>query len=107
MWSKVFLLAAFSAFAVVPAPAQTAGPAKVESARPDGTGDPDGTTCRLPQPIPGSRLPGPEVCKLNSEWALLRKNGQDVSVDGQNIISNPKGGNVAPMNPSFPPRAGY
>jgi hypothetical protein len=98
MWSKVFLLVVFSAFSVLPAPAQTASPAKAESVRPDGTGDPDGTTCRLPQPAPGSRLPGPEVCKLNSEWALLRKNGRDISVDGQHIIPDPKGSNVAPMN---------
>lgn len=98
MWSKVFLLAVFSAFSVLPAPAQTASPAKVESDRPDGAGDPDGTTCRSPQPIPGSRPHGLEVCKLNSEWALLRKNQQDTSVDGQQIIADPKGSNLAPMN---------
>jgi hypothetical protein len=97
-WSIVILLAVFSACSVVPPPAQTAGPPKAESDRPDGKGDPDGTTCRSPQPIPGSRLPGPEVCKLNSEWALLRKNRQDISMDGQHIIADPKGGNLAPMN---------
>lgn len=41
---------------------------------------------------------GPEVCKLNSEWALLRKKGQDISDDGKQIIPDPKGSNIAPMN---------
>lgn len=68
------------------------------SAHPDGTGDPDATTCRPPQSIPNSRLLGPRVCKLNSQWALLRKNGQDISADGQDIVSDAKAGGMAPMN---------
>src|SRR5207237_6202148 len=68
---------------------------------PDGTGDPDATTCRRPQPLPNSRFLGPEVCKLNSQWALLRKNGEDISADGRNIISNAKGSGVAPMNCTY------
>jgi hypothetical protein len=58
------------------------------SPHPDGTGDPDAVTCRPSQPIPNSRFAGPRVCKLNSQWALLRKNGQDISADGHDIISD-------------------
>src|ERR1700760_3538755 len=66
------------------------------SLHPDGTGDPDAVTCRPPQSIPNSRFTGPRVCKLNSQWALLRKNGQDISAEGHDIISD-KVGNVGPM----------
>src|SRR5882757_6585366 len=68
------------------------------SRHPDGEGDPDLLTCRPPQTLPSSRLLGPEVCKLNSQWALLRKNGQDISADGAQIIPDPKSNTVAPMN---------
>jgi len=68
------------------------------SAHPDGTGDRDATTCRPPQSIPGSRMSGPRVCKLNSQWALLRKNGQDISADGRDIVPDAKAGGLAPMN---------
>jgi hypothetical protein len=64
---------------------------KVTSPRPDGAGDPDATTCRPPQPLPASRFTGPEVCKTNSQWALLRKNNQDISADGTKIIPDPHG----------------
>lgn len=67
---------------------------KVVSRRPDGTGDPDATTCRPPQTLPASHFLGPEVCKTNSQWALLRKNGQDISADGRQIVPDPKGTNV-------------
>ena len=66
------------------------------SRHPDGTGDPDATTCRPPLPLPSSRMLGPQVCKTNSQWALLRKNGQDISADGSQIISDKS--TVAPMN---------
>ena len=65
---------------------------KVVSRHPDGTGDPDATTCRPPQPLPASRMLGPEVCKTNSQWALLRKNSQDISPDGSQIISESAAG---------------
>jgi len=93
---KILILLAFSAFSVLPALAQSAAPAV--SRWPDGTGDPDGTTCRPPQPLPNSRFDGPEVCKLNSEWALLRKIGKDISDDGKQIIPDARGHNIAPMN---------
>ncbi len=62
------------------------------SNHPDGSGDPDATTCRTPQPLPSSRMVGPKVCKTNSQWKLLRKNGQDISADGSQIIADPKSG---------------
>ena len=84
----VLLLGAAAAWAQPPA----------HSKHPDGEGDPDIITCRPPQTLPSSRLLGPEVCKLNSQWALLRKNGQDISADGAQIIPDPKSSSVTPMN---------
>jgi hypothetical protein len=81
--------------AILPAGAQEL------AVHPDGTGDPDATTCRPPQPLPNSRFTGPRVCKLNAQWALLRKNGQDISADGRDIIPDPKGTNVGPMNCTY------
>ena len=49
---------------------------------PSGAGEPDAITCRTPQLLPGSRLPGPEVCKINRVWAQLRAEGMDISPDG-------------------------
>ncbi len=54
---------------------------------PSGTGDPEAITCRTPQLLPGSRLPGPEVCKVNRVWAQLRADGKDISPDGTAIIA--------------------
>jgi hypothetical protein len=99
MARKTLILAVFLGLPVLamslPASAQPV------SAHPDGTGDPDATTCRPAQPVPNSRLLGPRVCKLNSQWALLRKNGQDISADGRDIIADTKGGNIAPMNCTY------
>ena len=71
---------------------------KVFSHRPDGSGDPDATTCRPPQPLPASRFMGPEVCKTNSQWALLRKDGEDIGADGARIIPDPKAASSTPMH---------
>lgn len=49
---------------------------------PTGEGAPDAITCRPPEPIPDSRLDGPEVCKKNSVWAQYRRDGMDVAPDG-------------------------
>lgn len=98
MRRKTLILAAFlglSILAVLPSAAQQI------AARPDGTGDPDATTCRPAQLLPNSRFLGPRVCKLNSQWALLRKNGQDISADGREIIADPKGGNAGTMNCTY------
>jgi hypothetical protein len=69
-------------------PAQ-AGPARdaVAALYPSGTGAPDAITCRTPQPLPGSRLPGPKVCQPNRVWALLRANGTDLAPDGKSIVA--------------------
>jgi beta-lactamase regulating signal transducer with metallopeptidase domain len=54
---------------------------------PKGDGDPDAVTCRVPQALPGSRLPGPEVCMTNRIWAQLRAQGQQISPDGLALIA--------------------
>jgi hypothetical protein len=82
-------------FAAIFASAAALAEDRAVSRHPDGTGDPDATTCRPPQPLPSSRMLGPQVCKTNSQWALLRKNGQDISADGSEIISDKSG--RAPM----------
>src|SRR5438045_3661881 len=94
MFFKPFLVLILFTSSLLPAHAED----KLVSGRPDGTGNPDATTCRPPQPLLGSRFLGPEVCKLNSQWALLRKNGQDISADGTQIIADPKSSNIAPMH---------
>ena len=91
---KTLLFAALFSFCVLPALAAD----KTVSRRPDGTGDPDATTCRPPMALESSRMLGPKVCKTNSQWALLRKNGQDISADGSQIIPDPKNAKGAAMN---------
>lgn len=49
---------------------------------PKGGGDPDAVTCRARQALPGSRLPGPQVCKTNRVWAQLQADGQEIGPDG-------------------------
>ena len=84
--------------ALQPAPsqqvaAQTAAapmtPAKeaVLALDPRGNGDPDAMTCRVPQQLPGSRLPGPEVCQTNRFWAALYTQGRRLSPDGRTLIA--------------------
>jgi len=53
---------------------------------PEGAGDPEGVTCRFPEALPGSRLPGPKVCETNRQWASLRAQHEDIAPDGQSII---------------------
>jgi beta-lactamase regulating signal transducer with metallopeptidase domain len=53
---------------------------------PQGNGDPDGITCRSPEALPGSRLPGPKVCQTNRQWANLRARHEDITPDGHGII---------------------
>ena len=91
---KSTVFAAVMGFLTLPALAQS----PAVSRHPDGTGDPDATTCRPPEPLPASHFSGPQVCKLNSQWALLRKNGEDISADGRDIIPDAKAGAMAPMN---------
>ena len=53
---------------------------------PTGEGDPEAISCRLPQQLPDSRIPGPEICKRNREWASLHKAGNDISSDGRSVV---------------------
>ena len=52
------------------------------SSNPTGEGEPFAITCRPPQPLPGSRLKGPEVCKTNQVWAQYRIDGMAPAADG-------------------------
>jgi beta-lactamase regulating signal transducer with metallopeptidase domain len=76
------VLAAVSTPASQPATAREA----VLALNPDGAGDPDAVTCRLPQLLPGSRLAGPKVCQPNRVWAELRARRQDISPDGKTVV---------------------
>jgi beta-lactamase regulating signal transducer with metallopeptidase domain len=70
-------------------PVSTPAPSLKEVAMaldPRGAGDPDAITCRVPQQLPGSRLPGPEVCKANRIWAELRARHEEISPDGLQVI---------------------
>jgi len=53
---------------------------------PTGEGDPDAITCRVPQILPGSRLPGPQICQANRTWAALRAERREISPDGESVI---------------------
>jgi len=75
------LLAAQAQAQTPPAPGE-----KVYSAFPTGEGDPNQMTCRPPQRLSTSRLLGPEVCKRNYEWARYRRDGMDVTADGQRDV---------------------
>ncbi|MDB5734151.1 MAG: hypothetical protein JWP16_1183 [Alphaproteobacteria bacterium] len=78
-------------FIIVPAApvASTDAPSSLQQVvvaiTPTGQGNPDAVTCRLPQTLPGSRLPGPEVCRTNQVWASLRERGAEISADGHSI----------------------
>jgi hypothetical protein len=54
---------------------------------PRGEGDPDAVTCRVPQLLPGSRLPGPEVCQANRLWAALYAEHRTLGADGKTLIA--------------------
>ena len=94
------------AFVVAPEPAEVTPPAPAMVAEhpapppapptvkqvvlaisPSGDGDPEAVTCRVPQQLPGSRLPGPQVCKTNRIWAELRANREEISPDGKMIVT--------------------
>lgn len=64
-------------------------PAKevVRALDPRGNGDPDAVTCRVPQLLPGSRLPGPEVCETNRLWAALYAEGRSLGPDGLTLTA--------------------
>jgi beta-lactamase regulating signal transducer with metallopeptidase domain len=74
--------------------AETAPPAKevVRALDPRGNGDPDAVTCRVPQLLPGSRLPGPEVCETNRFWAALYAEGRRLGPDGLSLTASERFG---------------
>ena len=53
---------------------------------PTGEGEPDAISCRMPQQLPDSHIPGPEICRRNRDWANLHKAGNDISSDGRSIV---------------------
>lgn len=65
---------------------------------PSGDGDPAEVVCRAPQTAPGSRLPGPRVCKTNAVWAQYRKDGMDVAPDGIHDVPSEKYRSSHPMS---------
>ena len=75
------------------APARAAVREMLVALYPQGAGDPDGVTCRAPEALPGSRLPGPRVCETNRQWASLRARHEDITPDGESIIL-PNGGEM-------------
>jgi hypothetical protein len=78
--------------AALPVPASVTSPVRAAikdvlvALYPQGNGDPDAVTCRLPETLPGSRLPGPKVCQTNRQWASLRARHEDITPDGASII---------------------
>jgi beta-lactamase regulating signal transducer with metallopeptidase domain len=80
------------AAAALPVPASVTSPVRAAikdvlvALYPQGNGDPDAVTCRLPETLPGSRLPGPKVCQTNRQWASLRARHEDITPDGASII---------------------
>src|ERR1700744_712254 len=67
---------------------------------PTGEGDPDGITCRPPQPLAGSHLRGPEVCKRNAAWAQYRRDGMDVAADGAHDVPLSRNGISCSVTPT-------
>jgi hypothetical protein len=65
--------------------------------QPSGAGDPDAISCRARQPLPGSRLWGPEICKRNREWADLTKRGVQISSDGLQLVDSEKQRTLKPQ----------
>jgi hypothetical protein len=78
---------AWAEAAPAPQPAHETTREAVLALYPSGAGEPDAVTCRTPQLLPGSRLAGPEVCKINRVWAQLRAEGKDISPDGTTVIA--------------------
>ena len=54
---------------------------------PRGEGAPGAITCRIPQPLPGSRLRGPLVCQTNRVWAALAAHNNVILPDGRTLVA--------------------
>ena len=90
--ATVLLSAAVPAFAQAEKPV---APALLDN--PDGKGQPNAVTCRKPQQIPGRRLMAPPVCLINADWAKLRRDGQDISPDGSQVVASEKARSLNPQ----------
>jgi beta-lactamase regulating signal transducer with metallopeptidase domain len=58
---------------------------------PNGNGDSEAVTCRVPQYLPASRFKGPTICKINRIWALLRARSLEFSAYGRELVSTAHG----------------
>jgi hypothetical protein len=63
-----------------------APPAFAAVQQPTGEGEPKAWSCQEPQALPGSRLPGPQICKRNDVWAQYRKDGMAPAPDGRHDV---------------------
>ena len=66
-------------------------------AQPSGEGNPKEITCRAPQVAPGSRLPGPQICKTNEVWAQYARDGVELSADGSRVQPTEKARSLNPQ----------
>lgn len=83
---------------VVPGAVVAVPPGKIVTAQtPDGSGDPMAISCRKPQTLPGRRVMGPEVCKLNAVWARYKRDGMDVAADGVHDVPSERWRTVNPQ----------
>src|SRR4029078_7961869 len=55
---------------------------------PSGSVDPNGVTCRAPQPLPSGGM-GPKICMQNNVWVRLSLTGKDLSADGKTVFERP------------------
>jgi hypothetical protein len=65
-------------------------PAFAAVEQPTGAGEPKAWSCQEPQALPGSRLPGPQICKRNDVWAQYRKDGMAPAPDGIHDVPSEK-----------------
>lgn len=65
---------------------------------PNGEGPPNLVVCRAPQQVPGSRLLGPRVCRINAVWAQYQKDGMDIAPDGIRAVPSEKYRSSHPVN---------
>jgi hypothetical protein len=59
-------------------------------ALPDQPQGADAIICRSPQQLPGQRLYGPRVCKLQRQWNELHRQGLDIGPDGESVVASEK-----------------
>ena len=57
---------------------QQAAPAPVPDVTQQGHDDPNEIICRPAEPILGSRLPGPRLCRTRREWDQLKRDSASV-----------------------------